>query len=304
MKRLCQSCQQAFDLTALAPLEDGSLCCGPCCERMARAFRPVAVPILEEPSPPSPLLDRAGWTDLAIGSGLAVFFLFVPILGCVSLTLLTLFHEFGHAVVHWSFGYPAVPAFDLTGGGGVTLAIDRSAALVVLFYVAGAGLAGWLWRTERRGPGTALGACGLVHVVLGLTRWHQTLVAYMGHGTELALGGVFLYRALTGRAIVNRLERPLYAAIGLYAVLHNVEFAIRLLGDRAFVARYLQGKHGTPHDFVQVAAHLGVALGTVAVLHLAACALTLAASALAARRAGPERQARSKRSSSIVFRST
>ncbi len=46
----------------------------------------------------------------------------------------------GHAIFGWIFGYPSLPAFDLIWGGGVTVHVDRSTALLLLVYALLVGL--------------------------------------------------------------------------------------------------------------------------------------------------------------------
>ncbi len=45
-----------------------------------------------------------------------------------------LFHESGHALVHWLFGTPAFPLIDTVHGGGVTYSFGRSTALLAGVY--------------------------------------------------------------------------------------------------------------------------------------------------------------------------
>ncbi len=52
----------------------------------------------------------------------------------------TLVHEMGHAIFGWIFGYPSLPAFDLVWGGGVTVHVDQSTALLLLVYALLVGL--------------------------------------------------------------------------------------------------------------------------------------------------------------------
>jgi len=44
--------------------------------------------------------------------------LFIPFTGVDYMRIF--FHELGHCVTFWVFGYPAVPAFDFQYGGGMT----------------------------------------------------------------------------------------------------------------------------------------------------------------------------------------
>ena len=67
-----------------------------------------------------PGLDAAGWKALGIGFGLAVCTQIFSFLEMLVGYFVVLVHEMGHAIAGWLFGYPSLPAFDFTYGGGVT----------------------------------------------------------------------------------------------------------------------------------------------------------------------------------------
>src|SRR6185436_11151598 len=67
------------------------------------------------------LRQNAAQRAVASGLALALIVYVVPLLRFVFHTLITLVHEHGHTISAWSFGIPAIPAFDFVYGGGVTL---------------------------------------------------------------------------------------------------------------------------------------------------------------------------------------
>lgn len=230
-----------------------------------------------EPVPGPPRVGREEAKVLAVGGGLALVTLAVPFASAVLGALVTLLHELGHSVFAWLFGYPAVPAFDFAYGGGLSLRGGRSAGLVVLVAVALAGL-GWLYRRNARTL-AAVGVLGAAWSVLAATHWHQTVIALMGHGTELTFAGIFLYRALSGRACRLPVERPLYAYLGWFVLLKVLSFTWRLATDDGFVRTYERGKRGILNDFhdvaldLQLGLDLSVTTSGVALLACLACAL-------------------------------
>ena len=218
-------------------------------------------------------IDVATWLVLGAGVALACVFLAVPMLRFVFSYLTVLIHELGHAVVGWAFGYPSIPAFDFTYGGGITTIDHRSSWLLGFVYVLLVGLL----------PAYRRNLTTLICLVVGLgvfalcahTAAHKVLILFMGHGMELLLAGVFLYRALSGSAVVHAAERPLYAACGVFIVFSDMAFAYGLWASPHQRAAYASAKGGGHMmDFSRIAIdYLGVKLPTVAFFFLLCCVL-------------------------------
>jgi len=225
--------------------------------------------------------DRPGWTALAVGAGLAVLTQLVPLLELLVGYFVVLVHELGHALAGWAFGRPSLPAFDFGHGGGATLYRERSAALVALacalFTAAGFVL--------RRNPASLklVVACAAAYTALLASGFDQAVILAMGHGGELLFAGIFLHRALSGRALAHPAERPLYAWLGWHVVLHDVGFAFGLLtssGERAAYAAAKGGGHLM--DFSRLSREfLHLPLEALAAALLLACLLLPAAVVLA-----------------------
>ena len=99
--------------------------CGVVFAKVTRATREVPLPIarplvIEEER----IADgRIGPTELKVlGFGLAAAIVAyaIPFTRFVLSALVTLFHEFGHAVMGWLMGHASLPAFDFVYGGGLT----------------------------------------------------------------------------------------------------------------------------------------------------------------------------------------
>lgn len=229
-------------------------------------------------------MDQPAWTNLAGGVVLAIVALLVPILSTAFHGLVTLMHEMGHAIAGWALAHPSIPAFDFTYGGGVTAIMDRSTPLLLTVY---ALLAGFVL-LYRRNIVTVVTLCVtialyalLAHTVLG-----QVAISFLGHGFELIFAAVFLYRALSGSAIVNPAERPLYAAVSAFVFLYDIVFAAKLVFSGNERYWYTMGKDGRglhAHDFVKIAQDLGLPLEAVAFVFLLCCFAAAAAAFLAFR---------------------
>jgi hypothetical protein len=217
------------------------------------------------------LLDETGKKSFLIGAGIGLVFSFVPILGFLLQYLAVLLHEFGHAAAFLLFGYVSIPSFDFVHGGGVTLPILRP-RLLVLAPLVGYAYLGWHWRHFPK-VFVPLSLVALLHALLTFSDWHYTVVAFMGHGTEMIFVGIFYYRALTGASINNPMdrlddgpsvERVLYAVSGTVVLLMNLKMFYRVLFDSEWRRWYEAGKSGMANDFTAVADRLDVDLNMIA----------------------------------------
>lgn len=213
------------------------------------------------PHPPSqtPPLEPYDRKILGIGAGVGLVFLVVPPFPWLLSPLVTLFHELGHAVVYWAFGYVAIPAFDFLWGGGVTAAMARPGLLMLGAHVALAALLYWLWTSHRAFFVPAV-AFGMLYLVFFWTDGHQTLVGLAGHLATLTLAGVFLYRAWRG-ALGDRplgeLERALYVASGLFVYGQELAFAWGLVTSEDARLLYRHSPKGI-NDLIAVSYDLGL----------------------------------------------
>jgi hypothetical protein len=258
------------------------------------AIAPAAVSRAEPEPPTAPrrrkrkrkprALEGDAWVSLGAGAALAVLALLVPLVGLLPDMLSVVIHELGHVATAWLLGSPALPSFDLSYGGGVSYVFDRQPLLILIVYAA-LGLRAFRERGDRRALWVVLIAAGLYSIAV-FTPLRGLLITAMGHGAELLVAGIFLYRALSGSAILERLERPLYAFLGLYIVLADVRFAYRLMSSREDRAAYGEAKGGGHWmDFSQIADQsLHARLELVAALFLLACLLTPVAAFLVHRR--------------------
>ena len=212
----------------------------------------------------------SAWISLAIGLGLAVIALVVPLLGFVVGVLMSVIHELGHVATAWIFASPAFPSFDLVYGGGVSHHFARQRVLIFIAYAVFIGLA---FRVAESGvrvdyPGSR-GALFRRAIFSGAKSVDH------GNGPR---GRV----ALRGSVSVPRAQRqpdhpqpgcPLYAFLGLYIVLADARFAYRLITSHQHREEYgLEKGGGHWMDFSLIAdEHLHGRLEVVAGLFLVAC---------------------------------
>lgn len=247
-------------------------------EELPTAAGTVYTPAAAEPISTPPVaprrLEPEGRRAVLVGAVLAIGVTLLPFVRFVLSYLGVLVHEIGHSVTAWLFGYPSVPAFDFTYGGGVSLHSERS--LVVLLALV-TGLVALLVSLRRHRRALAVvGGVAALWALVAATPLHDALIIAMGHGGELAFAGIFLYRALSGYGCRVPAERPLYGMVGWFLVLEGVRFAWGLVSDPGRRQLYADAKGGGHWmDFSRLSRDfLGVELEVVAASYLVAVVLT------------------------------
>ncbi len=216
-------------------------------------------------------VEREGWWSLAGGAVITAIVMLIPFLNYIFSYLIVLVHELGHTVCHWLFGYPSIPAFDFVYGGGVAIHHSRQTILLVLLYLC----FGYLFYLFRRNPFTVviLAVVAVGYSLAAFTSIHEIISLFMGHGFELIFAAIFLYRAISGSAIILAVERPLYGFLGMFIEFRDIHFAYRLMTSRDYRADYEAAKGGGHWmDFSRIAEeYLQVDLSVVAGFFLICC---------------------------------
>lgn len=221
--------------------------------------------------PPAEGPDR--WLILGLGAFFAPALGFLPLLRTMGWFLASLFHETGHCVAAWFFGMPAYPAIRIDGHAA---AMHSSQKTILVLAV----LAGLLWLTWycRRRPALRI-ACGVavvVYPILAFTDGHELLHLLAGHGGELAFGGVFFYRALSGGFTASTAEKVAYACLAWFLLGRNVLMNFGLMTSESARQAYIgNGSFGLTQDFVRVARELSTSLSTVGFLMMLCSLATL-----------------------------
>jgi hypothetical protein len=55
------------------------------------------------------------------------------------------------------------------------------------------------------------------------------VIVAMGHGAELVVASLFLYRAISNKSVLVRAERPLYATVAFVIIALDVRLGVELL---------------------------------------------------------------------------
>lgn len=207
---------------------------------------------LEQAIPKINSIDSEGWKSLGVGVFLgAILIAFFPIISFLLHPLITIVHELGHALTAWIFGCPAIPAFDFVYGGGVTARGNRQIPLLLIIYIV-LGIGCYLFRNNKLTLVIILNLM-LVHMFCIWTTLDEFLFSFMGHGTELIFASIFIYRAISGSSIIHKIERPLYATLGMFMEFYNIRFFYKLYSSADARLIYEEAKGGMGMDFSVIA---------------------------------------------------
>lgn len=186
----------------------------------------------------------------------------------------TFFHEIGHTVAYWIFGYAAFPSFDFAHGGGMTYSFNRLMPAMFIVDVFLLGLLYWLW--EVKPLRIAIPALVGLHLALGLTGAHDLLTLFMGHGLEIGIAAFFLYRAWTNYVVGGNTERYLNGILGFFMIFSNMHMDLGLMMSdiHRIVYEQQKGGHGFG-DFSRIADMMSMPLEGVAAFSLLLCVVAL-----------------------------
>ncbi len=183
------------------------------------------------------------------------------------------FHELGHCVTFWLFGYPSVPTFDFEYGGGVTYPVMGRIWLVQggVFAAMAAGLYylcrpdGFFFNNERYPLLTITIALVVLHLSLAFNEGHHVLIAFMGYGAEIVMAVFCMARAILKLTLYGAFERYLNMTFGLFVIGSNLALLSGLLYSDIVRSAYGMQKGGELlGDFDQIASMMAVNVQTVA----------------------------------------
>jgi hypothetical protein len=158
----------------------------------------------------------------------------------------TFFHEIGHTVFAWFYGYPTLPSFDFEHGGGMAwMMSDQQKALVFCVWaIIGYGI--YLMR-EYILLQILLGLLLLFGIATAFSEdWRLSVINFMGPGFEPLTGALLLYRALMNLVERQPGERFASAMFGFGLILRAWLDGWGLLHSGAHRTEYYKqkGQHG------------------------------------------------------------
>lgn len=254
----CPKCGHGADASALECVR-----CGVIFAKLSHARTPLPRPYaIEEERVADGRIGRAEWKILAFGLGSAIVVSAIPFTRFVFSAIITLFHEFGHAVAGWLMGHASIPAFDFVYGGGLTHYGSFRTSIAVAVACAFAYLL-WLFRENKKSL-AIIGALFALWLLLVTREWRREIaMAAAGHVGEFILAGILFYKALAGVGWKHpEFERPLGAFVAFFVQIHSTLFAWRLVRDAEYLEWYRRGKGGAlMNDLETVALNIHIWTG-------------------------------------------
>ena len=279
MDFVCQQCKGAF---SSPPGYTGMSCSCPFCG----AVNTLTDPQLSNGDASAVEEEVNTWAESFLISKEATAALTIGLIAALLITLgdfkfvrfiihhfVTLVHEFGHAFFSWLQGYFAIPAFDFTHGGGVTMTNERASIGIRIGVFVCFGILAWKFHKYKLIliPTIIIAALILLSI---LTNKTELVLVYMGHGTVLLMGGIFLFRGLSNVSVHHFAERVIYFFLGFFSILEEYMFTRRVIENPGYRELYLEGKGGILNDFDRIGDILMISMDKAVGFHSLICILT------------------------------
>lgn len=175
------------------------------------------------------------------------------------------FHEIGHTLARWIFGYPALPSFDFQHGGGMTYDFERVDFLLWSVYAAAASAIFYFFKNFHYGLSAALSVALVFHLLIAFNQGHEVFAVYMGHGAEILIGCFCIWRGVIGHSEFGSAEKWLNMIFGMNILGRHILMSWSLMHDEISRMAYAEQKGGKCQgDFTRIAEILNVKLEAVA----------------------------------------
>lgn len=166
----------------------------------------------------------------------------------------TFFHEIGHTLAAWFYGYFTLPSFDFAHGGGMAWSFggQQIGILLLLYGAIGYGL--YMFR-GLRALQVALAAALLFNLATAFNEdIYRSVIDFMGPAFVPLIAAFLLYRTIMDLAPRGGFERLLNAVFGFGLIFHALTEAYNLLNNEAYRLVYFEqkGQHGFG-DFDKIA---------------------------------------------------
>ena len=189
----------------------------------------------------------------------------------------TFFHEIGHTVFAWYYGFLTIPIFDFKHGGGYALMLGGQNYLI-LGCVYAAMIYGIIF---FRGYKILQILIGLAFVFNLATAFHQNtyfiVIDFMGPAFEPLIGAFLLIRALFDLAPRGWFERFLNAFFGFGLIFFAIVDSYALINNPAHRQNYYLQKsaHGAG-DFDKINdRQISIDFNEIVMIHIGLCLICL-----------------------------
>jgi len=165
----------------------------------------------------------------------------------------TFFHEIGHTISAWFYGYPTIPMFDFQNGGGLALSISDQQIIIIISIWAAIAYGIYIFQ-ENNILKTLLIMALIMNISFIFTDHHLIIINFTGPLFESLIGSYMIYRALFNLAPRGSFERFLNSFFGFGLIFQVFVESYGLLKSYSFRLMYYEQKesHGFG-DFDKIA---------------------------------------------------
>lgn len=191
------------------------------------------------------------------------------------------FHELGHTLFYWLYGYMAVPTFDFAHGGGMTYQFGERLWPLQIAVWGGLAYAVYLTRQRAKVLTMPVAVFAVLVFVTSLFALREDIIIFMGPGMEVIAAAFLLCRGYYNLWLSRPGERWINVFIGAYMLGSALTLVWALMFNPYFAADYEMQKGGHRlGDFNRLVDDLQVPMLTVGSVYIAyaiACIWALAA---------------------------
>jgi len=166
----------------------------------------------------------------------------IPIISFVSYYYTIAFHELGHAITAWLFGYFAIPTFDVINGGGVTYKVSRPFILCVIAFVFIILNLLLFKQNPKKNRTKKLLFLFVVYVAVFFSQIHSLLISFMGAGGEVLASFLIGWYALNIARYKINIKVVFYLFLSMLLWVNVTSFSLSLIFDQQSQIDYIKGK--------------------------------------------------------------
>jgi hypothetical protein len=167
---------------------------------------------------------------------------FLPLAKYISQIYSTVFHELGHALTSWLFGYFALPKLDFMNGGGVTHLLSRPFLLIIIAIIFVAINLLVIKTKLKHKSNKLILILFICYLIALISPIHLFVITLMGKAGELLFFYFVAWYALSCLKSTYRSKELLYLILAVFLWVNSVLDSFSLLFNKADRLSYLDGK--------------------------------------------------------------
>lgn len=178
----------------------------------------------------------------------------------------TVFHELGHTITSWLFGYVAIPTFNFLSGRGLTIPLGRPNILIFLVFLFFCYLFYRLFKLNNNGFYLSQLIVGGVYLFfLFAPTFHTNLIVFLGHVGEIIGAFICCYLALSRQNNMTLPKRYIFFVLGTFTFMNLFVFVYKLNFNPVFIEQYINPNElfidSYENDLVRLRNSTGLSIG-------------------------------------------